>query len=86
MLIAVMPKEKYSYYIVIESDTCPDGVVAAAYAAHIKLNLTGDAERGKVLIVDRGMTCEQKLSCLELCRESNEIHMVSRDEIKDFFR
>ena len=86
MFKMLMPKEKYDYYIVIPSSHCGADITAAAYSARTKLNLMGDEDYGKVLILDTGMDETQRLTCLNVCRESNGIFLLKSDEIEDIFK
>ncbi len=82
----LMPKGKYDYYIIIPSEGCGEETTRAAYAARTKLNLIGDEEYGKVLVVDTGMDEAQKLSCLNVCRQTNGIYLITADELEELFK
>jgi len=86
MFKMLMPKEKFEYYIVIPSAHCGTEITAAAYSARTKLNLMGDGEKGKVFILDMGMSEAEKLSCLNVCRKSNGIFCVTAEEIEEILR
>lgn len=82
----LMPKGKYDYYIIIPSEGCGEETTQAAYAARTKLNLIGDEKHGKVLVVDTGMDEAQKLSCLNVCRQTNGIYLITADELEELFK
>lgn len=86
MLKLLLPKPKYEYYILIPSKHCGTEVTKAAYAARMKMNLIGDENYGKVLVVDTGMNEAQKLSCLNVCRESNGIYLMTADELEEYLK
>jgi len=86
MFKLLMPKGKYDYYIIIPSENCGEEVTQAAYAARTKLNLIGDERYGRVLVVDTGMDEAQKLSCLNVCRQTNGIYLITADELEELFK
>lgn len=86
MFRMLVPKKKYDYYIVIKSDTCEKEVTEAAYCAKMKINLIGDEGCGKVLVVDTGMSETQRLSCLNVCRKTNGIYLISKDEFEEILK
>lgn len=86
MLKLLLPKPKYEYYILITSKHCGCDVTAAAYAARMKMNLIGDECYGKVLVVDTGMNESEKLSCMNVCRESNGIYLLTLSELEDYLK
>ena len=79
MFKLLVPKRKYDYYIVLPSNT------KAVYAAKTKIDLLGDSGYGKVIVVDMGMTQAQKLSCLNICRQTNGIYLIESEQIKELF-
>ena len=86
MLKMCLPKKKYPYYIVIPAKRCDSDVTAAAYAARMKMNCLGDEAYGSVLVLDCGMEEAQRLSCLNVCRETNGIYLCNLEEFADFIR
>ena len=86
MFKMLVPKKKYDYYIVIKSDTCEKEVTEAVYCAKMKINLIGDENYGKVLVVDTGMTEAQRLSCLNVCRKTNGIYLVTKEDLKEILK
>ncbi len=86
MFKMLVPKKKFDYYIVIKSDTCEKEVTEAAYCAKMKINMIGDEDYGKVLVVDTGMNESQKLSCLNVCRKTNGIYLINKDELEEILK
>lgn len=86
MFKLLMPKGKYDYYIIIPSEGCGEKITQAAYSARTKLNLIGDENHGKVLVLDKGMNEAQRLSCLNVCRQTNGIYLVSVEELEELFK
>lgn len=86
MLKVMMPKKKHGYYIVIPAKRCDSDVTAAAYAARMKLHLIGDENYGSVIVLDCGMDEAQRLSCLNVCRESNGIYLCDRESFEDMIK
>ena len=52
MLKLMLPKRKYTYYVVIPARRCDSDVTAAAYAARMKMHLIGDELYGNVVVLD----------------------------------
>ena len=50
----------------------------------LKLNLFSDGIYGKIVVLDSGITEEERESLLEICKESNGIYLVPGEKIKDF--
>lgn len=86
MFKLLMPKDKFEYYIVIPSSHCGEEITAAAYSARTKLNLMGDADYGKVFILNTGMAENERLSCLNVCRESNGIYLIEKSDIEELLK
>ena len=85
MFKLLVPKRKYDYYIVLPSNTCSEELTKAVYAAKTKIDLLGDSGYGKVIVVDMGMTQAQKLSCLNICRQTNGIYLIESEQMKELF-
>ncbi len=83
MLKVMLPKRKYGYYIVIPARRCDSDVTAAAYAARMKMHLIGDEAYGSVVVLDCGMEEKQRLSCLNVCRETNGIYLCDFKEFEE---
>ncbi|MBQ5994589.1 MAG: hypothetical protein IJL63_01880 [Clostridia bacterium] len=83
MLKSLVPKKRYDYYIIIPSKQCGEKLASAAYQAKMKIDLLGDTQFGKVLVVNTGMSDEQKLTCLNICRKTNGIFLVDKDQIEE---
>ena len=72
MFKVCLPKKKYPFYLVIPAKRCDSDVTAAAYAARMKMNFLGDEGFGSVIVLDCGMEETQRLSCLNVCRETRK--------------
>lgn len=83
MFRMLMPDDNSNYYIVIPSSFCCDDIATTAYSLRTKIQLMGDSKRAKVLVVDMGMDEAQKLSCLNICRNTNGIYLVKSQDVKD---
>lgn len=83
MLKLMLPKRKYTYYVVIPARRCDSDVTAAAYAARMKMHLIGDELYGSVVVLDCGMDETQRLNCLNVCRETNGIYLCDYEEFKE---
>ena len=85
MLKLLIPKNKMDYYIFLPQDKNSVGVRRLAYGTRIKLNLMGDDCHSKIIILDCGISEEEKENLLEVCKESNGIYLVQKDYMKDYF-
>jgi len=85
MVKAMQPKKKFDYYLVIPAKRCDSDVTAAAYAARMKMGFLGDEPYGSVVILDCGMDETQRLSCLNVCRETNGIYLCDEKAFKEMF-
>lgn len=85
MLKLLLPKNKTDYYIFLPQNKNSVGVRRLAYGTRIKLNLMGDERHGKIVVLDCGISDEEKDNLLEICKESNGIYLVQKDFLKDYF-
>lgn len=85
MLKLLLPKTKSDYYIFLPQNKHSVGVRRLAYGTRIKLNLMGDDNCGKIVVLDCGITEKERENLLEICKESNGIYLVQKDFIKDYF-
>ncbi len=86
LLKALVPKKRYGYYIVLESDFCKKELASAVYSAKTKINLLGDDGYGKIIVLDKGMGEDEKLACLNICRQTNGIYLITAEQLKDYLR
>ena len=86
MLKSLMPKNRYDYYVVIPSKQCGEQLAVAAYGAKMKIDLLGDEQFGRVLVVNTGMSDEQKLTCLNICRQTNGIFLVDENQLEEIIK
>ena len=77
---------KYEYYVLIPSKHCGKNVSAAVYAARMKMNLIGDEDYGKVIVLDTGMTEKEKLGCQNICRETNGIYLFTAEDLEEYLK
>ena len=85
MLKLLIPKTDSIYYIVLPCNKNTVNVRKKAYGKRLKLNLLGEDCYSKVVVVDCGITENEKTDLLEICKESNGIYLVEKDFIKDYF-
>lgn len=85
MLKLLLPKTNTDYYIFLPQNKNSVGVRRLAYGTRIKLNLLGDDRHGKIVVLDCGISEEEKENLLEICKESNGIYLVQKDFLKDYF-
>ncbi|MBE6828095.1 MAG: hypothetical protein E7514_05720 [Ruminococcaceae bacterium] len=86
MLKSLTPKRKYEYYIIIPSGSCTSELTKAVYEAKLKIDLLGDSGYAEVIVLDTGMTDAQRLTCLNICRKTNGIYLVGKEQLKEIFR
>ena len=85
MLKLLLPKTKTDYYIFLPQNESSVDIRKLAYGTRIKLNLLGDDCHSKIIILDCGITQEEKDNLLPICKESNGIYLVQKEFIKDYF-
>lgn len=86
LLKSLVPKRRYDYYIVIPSDNCEKELSAAVYSAKTKINLMGDDGFGRVIVLDKGMPEDERLNCLNICRQTNGIYLLDTEQIRKIFK
>ncbi len=85
MLKLLIPKTDGVYYIVLPCNENTVNVRKKAYGTRIKLNLLGEDCCSKVIVLDSGITEEERKDLLEICKESNGIYLVEKEYLKDYF-
>ena len=85
MLKLLLPKSDVDYYILIPCCSNTTKVLEKAYSAQLKLCLLGEGLHGKVIILDCGITDDEKEELEEIYKECNEIYCIKQDEINEFF-
>ncbi len=85
MLKLLIPKSDGIYYIILPCDKNTVNVRKKAYGTRIKLNLLGEDCCSKVVVLDSGITEEEKADLLQICKESNGIYLVEKEYLKDYF-
>ncbi len=85
MLKLLIPKNNDVYYIILPCNSNTKNVRKKAYGTRIKLNLLGEAHYSKVIVLDAGISEEEKANLLEICKESNGIYLVPKEYLKDYF-
>lgn len=84
MLKLLLPRTDSDYYIIIPCDKDTVGVRKQAYAFRIKHNLMGDDNHSKIVVLDNGITDAEKEALLPICKESNGIYLIGKENFKDF--
>lgn len=85
MLKLLIPKSDGFYYIVLPCNQNTKEVRKKAYGTRIKLNLLGEDCYSKVVVLDCGITENEKEDLLQICKESNGIYLVQKEYLKDYF-
>lgn len=85
MLKLLIPKSDSVYYIVLPCNQNTKNVRKKAYGTRIKLNLLGEDCYTKVVVIDSGITDDERKNLLPICKESNGIYLVEKDYLKDYF-
>ncbi len=85
MLKLLLPKTKADYYIFLPQNKNSVDVRNLEYGPRLKLNLMGDDCHGKIVVLDCGISNEEKENLLEICKESNGIYLVQKEYLKDYF-
>ncbi len=85
MLKLLLPKNKTEYYIFLPQNKNSADVRRLAYGTRIKLNLIGDDRNAKIVVLDCGISEEEKENLLPICKDNNGIYLVQKEFIKDYF-
>ncbi len=85
MLKLLIPKCNEEYYVIIPCNDKSRNVRKKAYGMRIKLNILCDDMNGNVLVLDHGISENEKEQLLEICNEYNKIYYVKDGYIKDYF-
>lgn len=84
MLKLLIPKSKKDFYVFLPCDITSCDVRKRAYALRMKLNLIGEDQHGKIVVLDNGMCEFERDNLLEICKECNGIYLVNKEYIEDF--
>ncbi len=85
MLKLLLPGCKDEYYVLLPCDDKTMDIRKKAYGLRLKLNLSGEESNGKILVIDYGISKEEKQSLLEICTDYNGIYCIEKNSIKEFF-
>lgn len=85
MLKLLIPKNRSIYYIIFPCDKNDVDVRKKAYGMRIKLNLLGEGLFSKIIVLDLGITENEKADLIPICKESNGIYLVNNENLKDYF-
>lgn len=85
MLKLLLPKSDGYYYIFIPCNKDTTKIREKAYATRLKLNLLGEDLYGKVVVLDCGITNNEKEQLSEISKECNGIYCIKQEDIKEFF-
>ncbi len=84
MLKLLLPKNNSDYYVFLPCDRNTVNVRKKAYGMRIKHNLLGDDIHSKIVVLDNGISDSELANLREICKESNGIYIVKKENIKDF--
>lgn len=85
MLKLLLPKTDDFYYIVLPCNEFSKNVRKKAYGMRIKSNLLGEGYYSKIIVLDNGITNEEKENLLPVCKKTNGIYLVKKEYLKDYF-
>lgn len=69
------------FIVAVPSDSEDDYIGTLLYSAHIRRALWGDCCRGKIIVLDLGMTEEQRTLCLDIMNKCGNMELLSSDEL-----
>lgn len=84
MLKLLLPKQDRDFYILLPCDSKTEDIRKKAYGMRIKLNLLGDIMHSKIIVLDNGITEEERLELMKICKDSNGIYITEKEKLKDF--
>jgi hypothetical protein len=84
MLKLLLPKTENEYYVIIPCDETSKDIRKKAYGMRIKLNIINEDVNSKIVVLDYGMSNQEKENLLNICKECNGIYYVKNEYLKDF--
>ncbi len=84
MLKLLLPKNRDAYYVFIHCDKNSSDVRKRVYGTRLKFNLIGDEKCCKIVVLDSGISQEERENLLEICSDCNGIYLIDEESIKDF--
>jgi len=84
MLKLLLPKRKHDYYVFIPCNRSSQKVREYACEMRVKLNFMGDEKNSKIVVLDSGMSDNERENVQAVCKESNGIYLVDKKYLKDY--
>lgn len=84
MLKLLLPKNNDNYYVFIQCDECSKDIRKQVYGTRLKFNLIGDEKCSKIVVLDAGISQEERENLIEICSDCNGIYLIPQESIKDF--
>ena len=84
MLKLLLPKTDNEYYVIIPCDKTSKDIRNKAYGMRIKLNIINEDVNSKIVVLDYGMSNQEKEDLLNICKECNGIYYVKNEYLKDY--
>ena len=84
LISMIMPKNLDIHFVLMPFNEKSVNIRKKVYGLRMKLNITGEADTAKIIILDCGINKEEKENVYELCTEANGIYFVPKEKIKDF--
>ena len=81
MMLALRPKARGRFVVVIPSQSSQADVAALLCAARLRVGLMGDLARSEVIALDCGMPGKAREECESLCRELDHTALVRPEEL-----
>lgn len=85
MLKLLLPKGNENYYVIVPCNEATKDIRKKAYGMRIKFNILGEDAHSKIVVLDYGITDDEKENLLEICKECNGIYYVKNEFLKDYF-
>ena len=81
ILRILRPKKSGKYIVLISADGSSSDAADRLCSEYMRLELLGEQLKGSVVVLDGGMTYEERRRCEEFCRISNNVYVCSPCEL-----
>ncbi len=85
MLKLLVTPYKEDYYVIIPCNDSSTQIRKKAYGMRMRLNIFGEDNHSKIVILDYGVDETEKEQLLDICKECNGIYYVKNEYLKDYF-
>lgn len=82
ILKILRPKKSGKYIVVISADDSSDDAADRLCSEYMRLEMLGEISFGNVVLLDLGMSYDERRRCEELCRETKNVYVCELRELE----